>query len=100
MQKKLKLPIYVCSFILLIYIISAISKSNSAEINYTYIQADSVGGNGGDISAMQKLNELVEENFLDRNYYEASSIDINGGIMCSANYNKKHGALFIGGSDG
>lgn len=66
--KNLKLPFYICSFVVVIYLVSKVTKSNSAEVDYTFVKADSVGGSGGDISAIHKLNELVEENFFDRSY--------------------------------
>ena len=100
MTKKSKIALYICSFILVIYLVSKLSKSNSAEVDYTFIKVDSVGGNGGDIPAIKELNELVQENFLNRNYYEASSFEKTSWFRLYANYNKKHQALFIGSADG
>jgi len=98
--KNLKVTIYACSFALLMYSVSKVTKSNSAEVNYTSVHTDSVGGNGGDIPVIHKLNELVEENFLDRKYYEASSFETTSWGRWFANYNKKHQSLCIGTSDG
>ena len=98
--KNMKLLIYICSFILLIYAVSKVTTSNWAEVEYISISADSVGGNGGDIPAIRMLNELVEGNFLDRDYYEVSAVEMTSWGRWFANYNKKHQALFIGTSDG
>lgn len=84
----------------MIYLVSKVTKSNWAEVDYTFVKVDSVGGDGGDIPAIHKLNELVEENFLNRDYYEASSFETTSWGGWYANYNKKHQAIFIGMSDG
>ena len=98
--KNLRLPLYICSFVIVIYLVSKVTKSNWAEVDYTFVKADSVSADGGDIPAIHKLNELVEENFLNRNYYEASSFETTSWGRWYANYNKKHQAIFIGMSDG
>ena len=79
---------YICSFILLIYLVSKITNSNSAEVDYNSDYAGNFAGSGGDLLAIQKLNELVEENFLDRRYYEASSFEKGTWHRWYANYNK------------
>jgi hypothetical protein len=99
-QKNLKVTFYMCLIILFIYVVPQITKSNSAEVDYTSVKADSVGGDGGDIPAIHKLNQLVRENFLDRDYYEARSFETTSWGGWYANYNKKHQAIFIGMSDG
>ena len=99
-QEKSKTALFICSFLLVIFIASKVSKSNSAEVDYTFVKADSVGGIGGDIPAMRELNKLVQDNFLDRNYYEASAYETTTWNRLYANYNKKHQALCIGGADG
>ena len=98
--KKLKMPIYICSFILVIYAVSKVSTSNWAEVEHTSVKIDSLGGDGRDIAAFYKLNQLVEENFLDRDYYEASARSTTSGGRWFANYNKKYQALFLGTIDG
>jgi len=98
--KNLKVTISVCSLVLVIYLVSKVTKSNSAQLNYTFVKADSVGADGGDIPTIGKLNELVEKNFLDRNYYEVSSFETTSWSGCYANYNKKYQSLCVGTSDG
>jgi hypothetical protein len=98
--KHLKIPFYICSFVLVIYLVSKLTKSNSAQVDYTFVKADSVGGDGGDIPAIQKLNELVMENYLDRGYYEACPFEKTSWHRWYANYNKEYKALLIGGNDG
>jgi|GEM_PF-3673514 len=100
MPKNLKAPLFLFSIIFGVYLVSKLTKSNWAEVEYRIIEEDSVGGNGGEIPAILTLNKLVEENFLNRNYYEASSFHQGGGPTWYANYNMKHQALFIGMSDG
>jgi len=98
--KYLKVPFYICWFVLVIYLVSKVTNSNSAEVEYAFVKADSVGSIGGDVPAIKELNKLVQENFLNRNYYETSSIETTSGYRMYANYNKKHQALFIGSADG
>jgi hypothetical protein len=86
--------------ILIIYLTSKLSKSNSAEVDYNFVKPDSVGGGGGDVPAIKKLNALVQENFLKRTYYEASASETTTWYRLYANYNTKHNALFIGTADG
>lgn len=91
---------YIFSFILVIYLISKITNSNSAEIDYNSDYAGNFAGSGGGLVAVRKLNELVEQNFLDRKYYEASAYEKRTWYRTYANYNKKHQAIFVGDSDG
>ena len=98
--KNMKLLIYICSFILLIYAVSKVTTSNWAEVEHTSVKIDSLGGDGRDIAAFYKLNQLVEGNFLDRDYYEASARSTTSGGRWFANYNKKYQALFLGTIDG
>lgn len=97
---SLKTPFYICSFLLFVFLLSRLTKSNWEEVDYTFVKADSVGGNDGAIPAICKLNELVEGNFLDRSYYEASAFETTSWGRLFANYNKKYQALFIGTGDG
>ncbi|MCE6991477.1 hypothetical protein [Dyadobacter sp. CY323] len=99
-KKKSKAAFYIFSFILVIFIASKVSKTNSTEVDYTFVKADSVGSSGGDVPAIKELNKLVQENFLNRTYYEASSFETTSWYRLYANYNKKHQALFIGSADG
>jgi len=96
----MRVSVFIGLFVLVIYLVSKASKSNSAEVEYICIKADSVGSMGGDIPALHMLNVIVEENFLDREYYEATAYETVRGHHLSANYNKKHQALFIGDADG
>lgn len=98
--RNLKGVAYLCVFISIVCIISALSKSNSVTVDHTFVKTDDVGGTGGDVPAIRALNGLVQANFLDRDYYEASSIETSSGLRIYANYNKKHQALFIGTADG
>ena len=97
---NLKIPFFIALSIFIIYLVSKLTRSNFAEVEYTFVKADSIGGNGGDIPALRKLNELVEKNYLNRSYYEASSIETASGMRWFVNYNKNHQALFIGTNDG
>lgn len=99
-QKNSKIALYICLFILITYITSKLSKSNSSEVEYTFVTADSVGSSGGDIPAIKELNRLVEKNYLKRNYYESNSFETTSWYRLYANYNTKHQALFIGDADG
>ncbi|MCF0069801.1 hypothetical protein LZD49_04910 [Dyadobacter sp. CY261] len=97
---KINRALYACSFILIIFVVSKVSKSNSAEVDYTATKPDRFGGTGGDIPAIVKLNEMVEENFLNRDYYEVSAFETRSWFRFYANYNKRHRALLIGTADG
>ncbi|WAC14175.1 hypothetical protein [Dyadobacter pollutisoli] len=79
----------------LLYFASKISKSNSAYVYY--VQTPEY--DGGDLVAIKKLNELVEENFLNRSYYEGVAYTDESNRWY-ANYNKEYKALLIGGSSG
>jgi hypothetical protein len=92
--------LYACLFILVLFAISKVSKSNSAEVDYTATVPDSAGGSGGEIPAIAKLNEMVAANFLNRDYYEVSAFETSSWFRLYTNYNKKHQALFIGTVDG
>jgi len=93
------LRFYTLIALVLMYVASSVSRSNSASVTFTFQKVDSVGSDGGDLPALRKLNELVEENYLDRDYYEVFSIEDNTWHQWCTNYNKKHQALFIGGGD-
>ena len=80
--------VFLCIIVLagLFYTTSKIRKSNSANI-------DTYGADREDVAAIKKLNELIEENFLNRSYYE-----VFAGSHWVANYNKEHQVLLISGS--
>jgi hypothetical protein len=78
--------LYLFSLIGLFFIASKIAKSNSA-----YVETE--GKDSEDVVAIVKLNQLVEGNFLNRDYYE-----VEAGSHWVANYNKKHQALLLSGS--
>ena len=98
--KDSKILIYICSAVLLIYMASKVSKSNSAKVDYTFDSNNSTGTSAGEIIAIQKLHDLVQENFLNRSYYEVSTFDTTTWYQEYANYNTKHQALFLGSADG
>lgn len=107
MKLRLKFPfkpstasLYICLILSIAFLISKITKSNSAEVDYHSDHAGNFAGSGGDLVAIQKLNKLVEENFLDRKYYEVSSFEKGTWYRTYANYNKKYKAIFIGDGDG
>ena len=91
----LYLPVYLGEIL-----VSKLTKSNSAQVDYTFVKADIVASSGEDVPAIKELNKLVQKNFLNKNYYEASSFEMAYWYRLYANYNKKHQALFIGTSDG
>jgi len=92
MKFSKKLTLYFLLPTALVYLTIKISKSNSS---YTYY-VQTPRADGGDTIAINKLNELVENNFLNRDYYEAAAYtDIS--VRWYANYNKKHQALLISG---
>jgi hypothetical protein len=97
--KPFILPFFVLSFCLLVYLTAKVTRSNSAEVSYTY-EEEAVVGRRREMLALHKLNKLVQKNFLDRDYYEASSFSESTWYRCYANYNKKYQALLIGDSDG
>jgi len=86
MSRKKVVSFYFLIAIGVFYITSKITKSNSS-----YVETE--GHDNEDVVAIKKLNELVEENFLDRAYYE-----VFAGKHWVANYNKKNRALLISGS--
>jgi hypothetical protein len=91
-QVKLITGAIMCCLLALPFIIAKITKSNSASIFYVQTPEH----DGGDTIAIRKLNELVEENFLNRNYYEAAAYtEIS--TRWYANYNKHYQALLITG---
>ncbi|MEO6286943.1 MAG: hypothetical protein ABIN80_05735 [Dyadobacter sp.] len=77
--------------IALIYLASKISRSNSAFVYYVQETKD-----GGDLLAINKLDKLVERNFLNREYYEVITYN-DIGRQWVANYNKKQQVLLISG---
>lgn len=86
------LGITILCVLVIPYGISKITKSNA-----TYVYYDQTPWHdGGDTIAVRALNELVEGNFLDREYYEGVSYT-DEAMRYYANYNKKHQALLITG---
>jgi len=81
-------------------LVSKLTKSNSAQVDYTFVKADIVASSGEDVPAIKELNKLVQKNFLNKNYYEASSFEMAYWYRLYANYNKKHQTHFIGNPDG
>jgi hypothetical protein len=99
MKRAKRFALYFFTTIALFYFASKISKSNSAYVCYC---DERLGG--GDVLAIMKLNQLVELNFLYRDYYEGiacTNDDLGFFENCYprwyANYNKKHQALLITG---
>jgi len=86
MTSSKKVFLYVTVLAGMFYVASKILKSNAAYI-------DTYGADREDVAAIKKLNELVEENFLNRSYYE-----VFAGSHWVANYNKEHQVLLISGS--
>lgn len=93
MKSLISWALYFFVPVTLIYFASKISKSNSAYVYY--VQTPEY--DGGDLVAIKKLNELVEENFLDRSYYEGVAYTGEANRW-HANYNKEYKALLISGS--
>ena len=82
-----KFAIYFLAPLGLLYAASKISKSNEA-----YVQVERFTDDG--VSTIKKLNELVEGNFLDREYYEVFARS-DFSLEWIANYNQEHQALMI-----
>jgi len=84
--------ITIICFLVIPYMVSKITKSNSS---YTWYK-QTTEHDGGDTLAIRELSKLVERNFLNREYYEAVAYT-DEAMRYYANYNKKHQALLITG---
>ena len=78
---------YFIIFLIVLFITSHLIRSNTVYVRMA-------GYDSGGTTAMKKLSELVDANYLDREWYEVETISNNGPCFF-VNYNKEYQTLLI-----